>query len=233
MDPARQDGGRPATGRQVRSFVRREGRITPAQREALARLGERLVLGEAPGQLDLDAAFGRRAPRWMEVGAGNGACTAALAAAHPETDLLAVEVHGPGVGHLLQRLERERLGNVRVLRADVAEVLARLPAASFERVMVFFPDPWPKKRHHKRRLVQAGFLHALARVLTRHGRLHLATDDADYAQAMREAAASAGWRNLAPAGFAPRPAWRPLTRFEARGLKLGHRVFELTLARPA
>lgn len=231
--PAAAPPGPGGAQRRVRSFVRREGRITPAQRAALAGLAHRHGLELTNTIVDLDQAFGRRAPRWLEIGAGNGECTAALAAAHPENDLLAVEVHGPGVGHLLNLVERRGLCNVRVVRTDATELLSRLPHAAFEAVLVFFPDPWPKKRHHKRRLVQVGFLRALAPLLARHGRVFLATDDAHYAAAMREAAEAAGYRNLAPGGYAPRPAWRPVTRFEARARRLGHTVYELMLAAPA
>lgn len=222
-----------APRRPVRSFVRREGRMTPGQRRALARLGGRYLLRPPAGKpLDLDAVYGRRAPRWLEIGAGNGACTASLAEAHPENDYLAAEVHGPGMGHLLQAVEQRGLANVRGVQEDVWALLPGLPAGGLEGVLVFFPDPWPKKRHHKRRLVQVDFLRGLAPALADHGRLFLATDDADYAAAMAAAALAAGYRNLAPAGFAPRPHWRPLTRFESRGLRLGHAVYDLMLAPP-
>ena len=172
--------------RTIRSFVRREGRITRAQEQALTRLWPRFGL-EAGAPFDLDACFGRHAPRTLEIGFGNGESLAGMAAEEPAMDFLGIEVHRPGVGHLLLELERRDLGNVRVMCADAVQVLEHcLPDASFDRVLLFFPDPWPKKRHHKRRILQPGLVELLARTLRPDGILHMATDWEDYAQHMLE-----------------------------------------------
>ena len=216
--------------RTVRSFVRRGGRLTPSQARALETLWPRWGIEPPPAVLDLDALFGRHAPRTLEIGFGNGENLAGLALRHPERDYLGVEVHEPGVGHLLLRMEREALGNIRIARHDAIEVVARwLPPASLDEVLIFFPDPWHKKRHHKRRLVQAGFLEQLARAMAPGARLHLATDWADYAgQMLALCDASPCFENATPGGgYAPRPETRPVTKFERRGLRLGHEVFDL------
>jgi tRNA (guanine-N7-)-methyltransferase len=188
--------------------------------------------GIAPGvsPLELDVLFGRRAPRIVEVGFGNGAALLAMAAARPDADFLGIEVHGPGVGALLLRLEDAGLDNVRVAREDAASVFAvRLPAGSVDAVHVFFPDPWPKKRHHKRRLIQPAFLAHVARVLREGGRLHVATDWEDYAIHILDAAAAVPQlRNLGGSdGFSPRPDYRPPTKYEQRGQRLGHEVRDM------
>ncbi|ROR34622.1 tRNA (guanosine(46)-N7)-methyltransferase TrmB [Inmirania thermothiophila] len=232
MTAPTQEGG-PAQTRRIRSFVRREGRMTAAQRRALATLWPRYGL-EPRGVLDLDAAFGRRARRTLEIGFGNGEALLTLARTALEEDFLGIEVHRPGVGHLLLGLEREGLGNVRVICDDAVEVLSRhLPAASLDRILIWFPDPWPKKRHHKRRLVQPPFVRELLRVLRPGGLLHLATDWPDYAEHMVAVLeAEPGLINLeGPGRFAPRPPWRPRTRFEARGERLGHPVLDLLYRR--
>ena len=176
--------------------------------------------------------FGRSAPRVLEIGFGMGETTAAIAQAHPGQDFLGVEVHGPGVGALLQRLDALGLTNVRVVRHDaVAVVETMIPENSLAGIHVFFPDPWPKKRHHKRRLLNAAFVHALAQRLSPGGYLHVATDWEDYAQEiLATLAAEPLLENTAP-GFCPRPAHRPQTKFEARGLKLGHGVWDLVFHR--
>lgn len=224
------DAGR----RPVRSFVRRAGRLTPSQARALAMLWPRYGVTPVTLPLDLRALFGRVAPVSLEIGFGNGDNLATLAALHPERSYLGVEVHEPGIGHLLLRLEREQLTNVRIARHDAVEVLAHwLPDASLDEVLVFFPDPWPKKRHHKRRLVQPPFLAALARVTAPGARLYLATDWAPYAQQMLEVCTAALWfDNLAPGeDWSERPEARPPTKFERRGLRLGHAVFDLAFRR--
>jgi len=218
--------------RRIRSFVRREGRLTPAQRRALEELLPRYgVPGHGP--LDPVALFGRRAPLTVEVGFGNGEVLAHLAAAHPERDHLGIEVHRPGVGRLLNRIHELGLANVRVAVDDAMEVLPRLPEGSIDLLLVFFPDPWHKKRHHKRRLVNAEFARLAASRLRPGGRLHLATDWEDYARQMLEVlGAEPALHNLSPAGdFVPRPDSRPVTRFEARGRRLGHEVFDLLYER--
>jgi tRNA (guanine-N7-)-methyltransferase len=220
--------------RTVRSFVRRGGRLTASQARALESLWPRFGVVPPAGELDLDALFGRTAPRTLEIGFGNGDNLAALAARHAERDYLGVEVHEPGVGHLLLRIEREGLENIHIAMHDAVEVVARwLPAASIDETLVFFPDPWHKKRHHKRRLVQPGFLAQLSRVIAPGGRLHLATDWAPYAEQMLEVCeASPDFENATPGGgFAPRPDTRPETKFERRGLRLGHEVFDLLYRR--
>jgi len=222
------------TRRAVRSFVRREGRMTRAQHRALDELWPSYGLPHDQGVLDLDAAFGRCAPRVLEIGFGMGDALAEMAAAHPEQDYLGVEVHRPGVGSLLLKLDDLGLSNVRVSCADAVQMLRDcLADDAIDAVHIFFPDPWPKKRHHKRRLVQPAFVELLRRKLKRGGRLHLATDWEDYAQHMLEVLeTTAGLRNAAdPGGFAPRPDYRPLTKFERRGQRLGHGVWDLIFER--
>ncbi|MFN2309315.1 MAG: tRNA (guanosine(46)-N7)-methyltransferase TrmB [Gammaproteobacteria bacterium] len=215
--------------RQVRSFVRREGRITRAQQRALEDLLPRFGLTPA-GMLDLDRAFGRQAPRTLEIGFGNGASLAQMAAAAPEQDFLGIEVHRPGVGHLLLEIEQRALSNVRVICADAVEMLREhLAPASLDRVLLLFPDPWPKKRHHKRRILQPEFVALIRERLTPGGVFHMATDWQDYAEQMLEVMdAQPGFVNRAGRGhYAPRPDYRPETKFERRGLRLGHGVWDL------
>ena len=188
--------------------------------------------------IDLDKIFGRRAPRVLDIGSGMGETTAVLAEQHPENDYLALEVHLPGVGALLRRAAGGGLRNLRVLRADARDVICnRLPPGSLDEVWIFFPDPWVKRRQHKRRLVSPEFIAAVARCLKSNGRLSLATDWEDLAEHMRMVCDQENTLvNLAGRGrYSPRPAWRPLTKFEQRGLRLGHRVRDLvyTGATPA
>lgn len=215
--------------RPVRSFVLRAGRMGSGQSRALADLGPRfLVPYTADARLDLGTLFGREAPRILEIGFGMGETTATIAAAHPENDYLGIEVHTPGVGALLKRIGEAGLTNVRIIQHDAVEVLEHLlPDASLEGVHIFFPDPWPKKKHHKRRLVQPGFIRLLADKLKPGGTLHLATDWEDYARQMLDVLAHEPALANTCAGFSPRPAYRPLTKFERRGLKLGHGVWDL------
>jgi tRNA (guanine-N7-)-methyltransferase len=218
--------------RPIRSFVRREGRFTDAQRRAFATLLPRYGVPEGDAILDPAALFGRSAAVHLEIGFGNGETLVAMAAAHPENNYLGIEVHRPGVGALLRRIEADGLANIRVACTDAVETLSRIPDAALDAVYVF-PDPWPKKRHHKRRLVQPAFLALVQRKLKPGGVLALATDWEDYAQHMLAMlSASGGFENLAgPGGFAPRAAGRPLTRFEQRGRRLGHRVRDLAFRR--
>ena len=223
-----------ANRRTVRSFVRRGGRLTPSQARALATLWPEFGIEPPATRLDLDAVFGRSAPRTLEIGFGDGDNLAELAARHPEHDYFGVEVHEPGVGHLLLRIEREQLANVRIARHDAVEVVSRwLPADSIDEALVFFPDPWHKKRHHKRRLLQPAFLEQLARVIVRGGRLHLATDWMPYAEQMLDVCEDSPWfeNAVAGGGYAPRPETRPVTKFERRGLRLGHEVYDLLYRR--
>jgi tRNA (guanine-N7-)-methyltransferase len=219
--------------RHVRSFVRREGRITRSQQRALEELLPRFGL-VPEGVLDLDRVFGRHAPRTLEIGFGNGACLAQMAAAAPEQDFLGIEVHRPGVGHLLLEIERHALANVRVVCADAVEILRNhLAPASLDRVLLFFPDPWPKKRHHKRRILQPEFVALIREGLKPGGVFHMATDWQDYAEQMLEVMdTAAGFANVAGRGhYALRPDYRPETRFERRGLRLGHGVWDLVFVR--
>jgi tRNA (guanine-N7-)-methyltransferase len=216
----------------IRSYVLRGGRLGSGQQRALAELGPRFVLPFAPAPLDRQAVFGRDAPLILEIGFGMGDATAAVAAAMPGHDLLGVEVHEAGVGALLRLIGERQLGNVRILRHDAVEVLQQMIApGSLAGLHLWFPDPWPKKRHHKRRLVQPPFVELVASRLAPGGYLHCATDWQPYAEQMLEVLSAApGLANTA-AGYAERPAWRPLTKFENRGLKLGHGVWDLVFSR--
>jgi tRNA (guanine-N7-)-methyltransferase len=217
----------PKTHRAIRSFVLRQGRMSPAQQRACDDLMPRYGVAAA-SPLDLPALFGNALPVVLEIGFGMGETTAAIAAAHPGANFLGVEMHWPGVGALLRRIDAQCLPNVRVLRHDAVEVVERMiPPASLAGIHVYFPDPWPKKRHHKRRLLKPAFVHALALRLAPGGYLHVATDWEPYAQEiLATLAAEALLENTAEA-FAARPAWRPLTKFEQRGLARGHPVFDL------
>jgi tRNA (guanine-N7-)-methyltransferase len=212
----------------IRSFVVRPGRMGPGQARALAELGPRFVLPYANAVTDFAATFGRRVPLVLEIGFGMGDATATIAAAQPETDFLGIEVHPPGVGALLKRIGEGALTNLRIIQHDAVEVLEHMIApASLAGVHLFFPDPWHKVRHHKRRLVQPAFVRLLTSRLRAGGTLHCATDWEPYAAQMLEVlSAEPGLRNTAP-GFAERPALRPLTKFENRGLGLGHGVWDL------
>jgi tRNA (guanine-N7-)-methyltransferase len=219
--------------RRIRSFVRREGRLTAGQRRALEVLWPLYGIAEED-PLDLDGEFGRAAPRTLEIGFGNGDSLAQMAEAAPEEDFLGIEVHRPGIGHLLQEIEARGLRNVRVMNRDAVEVLERqIPASSLERVLLFFPDPWHKKKHHKRRILQPRFIELLARALRPGGRFHMATDWQDYAEHMRaEMEQATEFRNVAgPGCYAEKPAYRPTTKFELRGQRLGHGVWDLVYER--
>ncbi|HWX68157.1 MAG TPA: tRNA (guanosine(46)-N7)-methyltransferase TrmB [Steroidobacteraceae bacterium] len=220
--------------RSIRSFVIRSGRITEAQQRALAQLWPKYGIEFSPALLDASALYGRDAPRTLEIGFGNGENLAALAPAHPERDFLGVEVHRPGVGRLLRTLESQQLTNVRIVCHDAVEVLAQQIAPQWlQEILIFFPDPWPKKRHHKRRLVQGAFVLLLVERLARDGVLRIATDWHPYAlEMLATLAGSAQLRNLAPDGtFVSRPAEREPTRFERRGARLGHEVWDLAFRR--
>ena len=216
--------------RSIRSFVTRAGRITPAQERALAELWPRFGIELQPSALDARAIFGREAPRTLEIGFGNGENLLTLAAAHPERDFLGIEVHRPGVGRLLLALKARELTNVRIVCHDAVEVLAQqIPLRWLEEILVLFPDPWPKKRHHKRRLIQRPFAQLLANRLVPGGRLRVATDWEPYALEILETLRSLPeLRNEASGGaFVARPAERAPTRFERRGERLGHEVWDL------
>jgi tRNA (guanine-N7-)-methyltransferase len=220
--------------RPIRSFVMRTGRMTSGQARALDELWPRYGVEYSAAPLDLDALFGRRAPRTLEIGFGNGEHLASLAAAHPGRDYLGVEVHRPGVGHLLMLAATSNLDNVRASAHDAVEVLReQIAPAALDEVLVLFPDPWHKKRHHKRRLIQAPFVELVASRLATGGVLRLATDWEEYALQMLEVTrANPQFTNLAPAGeWMPRPDERAPTRFEKRGARLGHGVWDLAFRR--
>jgi tRNA (guanine-N7-)-methyltransferase len=222
--------------RPIRSFVLRQGRMTAAQERAFEALWPRYGVDWQPGALlDLPAVFGNHRPVVLEIGFGNGESLAEMAAADPGHNWLGVEVHGPGVGHLLLEIERRGLTNLLVVQHDAVELLSQgLGPGVLERVQLFFPDPWPKTRHHKRRILSPPFVGLLGRVIRPGGIFHAATDWEPYAEQMLAALESPGSPFVNPAGpgrFAARPAQRPLTRFERRGERLGHQVRDLVFRR--
>jgi len=222
--------------RPIRSYVLRTGRMTPGQQRAFAKNWSRWGLEHASGLLDFDAVFGRPGPRVLEIGFGMGQSLVAMAQAAPDTNFVGIEVHKPGVGRLLHAMAENDVSNIRVYCHDAVEVLRDCIAeSSLDTVQIFFPDPWHKKRHHKRRLIQPQFVEALRSRLKPGGTLHLATDWENYAEQMMEVLSAAeGYTNTCAAGeYAPRPAHRPLTKFEARGERLGHGVWDLVFVRTA
>lgn len=223
--------------RTIKSFVRRQGRLTLGQQRALDELLPRFGIPAGDAPLDLTALFGNDHPVTLEIGFGNGETLAAMAEAAPELNFIGIEVHRPGVGHLLHLIEEKGLTNVRVANEDAVELLKkRIPEASLDRLLLFFPDPWHKSRHHKRRIVQPAFAALVASRLRPGGLWHLATDWENYAEHMREVLeASPDFVNaVGPNLCAPeRPAWRPETKFERRGLRLGHGVWDLLYTRKA
>jgi tRNA (guanine-N7-)-methyltransferase len=221
-----------APRRPIRSYVLRQGRATEAQRRARDRLLPRFGVPFSREPIDLERVFGRAAPKILEIGFGMGETTARIAAQHPENDYLGIEVHTPGVGGLLKRISELGLANLRIIQHDVVEVLEdMIPPGSLDGVHIFFPDPWPKKRHHTRRLVQAPFTELLATRMTPGAYLHVATDWEDYATQILQVLGAEPLLANTCDGFAPRPAWRPQTKFEARGLRLGHRVWDVIFRR--
>jgi tRNA (guanine-N7-)-methyltransferase len=220
--------------RPVRSYVLRQGRVTDAQRRARESLLPRFGIPFSRAPLDLDRAFGRAAPKILEIGFGMGDTTARIATRDPASDYLGIEVHGPGVGSLLRRIAELGLGNLRIIQHDAVEVLEHMiRPANLAGVHVFFPDPWPKKRHHKRRLIQPPFVALLASRLKPGGLVHVVTDWEDYATQILETLSAEPQLVNTAAGFAPRPDWRPRTKFEERGLKLGHKVWDVAFRRRA
>jgi tRNA (guanine-N7-)-methyltransferase len=217
----------------IRSFVRRRGRITAGQQRALDTLWPHYGV-DTDKMLDLNALFGRPAEKHLEIGFGSGDALVTMAKAHPEHDYLGIDIYRPGIGHLLLQIEAAELTNVRVICADAVEILQhQLAPHSLDAVYLFFPDPWPKKRHQKRRLVEPDFVKLLAQRIKSGGYLQLATDWENYAEQMLEIleAAPEFINRVAGGGFAPRPPERPLTKFEQRGLRLGHRVWDLVYLR--
>ena len=222
--------------RKIRSFVLRQGRFTEAQQRAFDELWPRFGLDYAGQTRDFDAVFGRSAPRVVEIGFGNGEALRFAAKQDPARDCIGIEVHAPGVGRLLNALAEDGSDHVRVYRHDAVEVLEReIADGALDEVRIYFPDPWHKKRHHKRRIVQPDFAALLVRKLRIGGRLHLATDWEAYAEHMWDVLdATPGLHNRAgPRGAVPRPEWRPQTHFETRGRKLGHGVWDLLYDRVA
>jgi tRNA (guanine-N7-)-methyltransferase len=213
--------------RPIRSFVKREGRMSAAQTRALKELMP--VYGvDCQSPIFMDELFGRDAPRYIEIGFGMGTSLIEMAETHPEHDYLGIEVHRPGVGSLLASLHDKGLTNLRVINDDAVKVLAEhIPADSMDGAMLFFPDPWQKKKHHKRRILQVPFIQSVMRCLKQGGVFHLATDWEDYAQQMLETlTATEGLVNSVNEGYASR-GQRPMTKYERRGLRLGHEVHDL------
>ena len=220
--------------RRIRSFVLRQGRFTPAQQRAFDALWPHFGIDYTGAPKDFDAIFGRHAPRVLEIGFGNGEALRFAARQDPARDYLGIEVHAPGVGRLLNALAEDGSDHVRVYHHDAVEVLEHeIGDGALDEARIYFPDPWHKKRHHKRRLLNPGFASLLVRKLAPGGRLHLATDWQDYAEQMWDVLdATPGLRNTAgPRGHVPRPPWRPQTHFESRGQRLGHGVWDLLYSR--
>ncbi|MES9837594.1 MAG: tRNA (guanosine(46)-N7)-methyltransferase TrmB [Candidatus Thiodiazotropha sp.] len=220
--------------RPIRSYVLRQGRMTEGQQRAFEALWPHYGITLDQGPLPLASHFGRQTPVTLEIGFGNGEALAQLAARHSEQDFLGVEVHSPGVGHLMLTLAAQDSQNVRILQSDAMELLRHhLPEASLQRVLLYFPDPWHKRRHHKRRIVNQEFTDLIHRALKPGGVIHMATDWEDYArQMMTLFSQHSGFRNQAGKGtFSPRPETRPMTRFEQRGERLGHGVWDLLFER--
>ncbi len=220
------------SSRSIRSFVLRQGRMSVAQQRCLDEVLPRIGLPYRLAPMDLDAAFGRSAPKIVEIGFGMGETTARIAAALADHDFLGIEVHGPGVGAMCKLVAENDLANVRIVQHDAVEVLRdMIPDATLAGVHVFFPDPWRKKRHHKRRIIEPDFVALIATKLTPGGYLHCATDWEDYAHWMLEVLSAEPLLQNTADSFAPRPDYRPLTKFESRGLKLGHGVWDLVFRR--
>jgi tRNA (guanine-N7-)-methyltransferase len=218
--------------RHIRSYVLRQGRVSPAQQRACETLLPRFGIPYVAQALDLEQAFGRSAPRILEIGFGMGDSTATIALAHPENDYLALEVHTPGVGNLLKLIDAQLIPNIRIIQHDAVEVLRDMIAANMlDGVHIFFPDPWHKARHNKRRLIQARFIVQLVQKLRPGGYIHVATDWQDYAEKILAVLATEPLLENTAENYAPRPDYRPLTKFEQRGIRLGHGVWDLVFRR--
>ena len=218
--------------RHIRSYVLRQGRVSPAQQRAVETLLPRFGIPYAAQPLDLDKTLGRAAPKILEIGFGMGDSTATIALAHPENDYLALEVHTPGVGNLLKLIDAQQISNIRIIQHDAVEVLRDMIGdATLDGVHIFFPDPWHKARHNKRRLIQAPFVAQLVQKLKPGGYLHVATDWQDYAEQVLRVLSEEPLLENTAADYAPRPAYRPLTKFEKRGINLGHGVWDLVFRR--
>jgi tRNA (guanine-N7-)-methyltransferase len=219
----------PAKNRTIRSYVKRDGRLTKSQLFALDNYWYKHGVESCPELINFDKLFKRRAPVVMDIGVGTGDTTISHAQSHPDNNYLAIEVHRPGVGQLLNRIELNNLTNIKVIDYDVVSVLQnQVPFHSISQIFIFFPDPWPKKRHHKRRLINSELLELIKKSLTKHGRLHIATDWEDYAEHIQQLCNSdPELINLAGNNHTvPRPGWRTKTRYETRGLRLEHNVWD-------
>ena len=231
VQPVSGDEAQPAgrlTSQSIRSFVLRQGRMSDAQHRFLDEMMPRVGIDFRPEPIDLAQVFGRKAPQIVEIGFGMGQATAQIAQARPGDDFVGIEVHAPGVGGLCKLIEEGGITNLRIVQHDAVEVLRdMIPEASLAGVHIYFPDPWPKKRHHKRRLVQGPFVKLIASRLAPGGYLHCATDWEEYAQQMLEVLSAEPMLANTAEGFAPKPDYRPLTKFENRGIKLGHGVWDV------
>jgi len=218
--------------RHIRSFVLRQGRVSPAQQRSLDTLMPRYGIPYAAQSLDLDNAFGRSAPKILEIGFGMGEPTAKIALAHPQNDYLALEVHPPGVGSLLKQIDAQDIQNIRIIQHDAVEVLRDMVNdVTLDGVHIFFPDPWHKARHNKRRLIQTPFIAKLVQKIKPGGYIHVATDWQDYAEQVLAVLSAEPQLENTASGYSEKPAYRPLTKFENRGLKLGHGVWDLVFRR--
>ncbi len=218
--------------RPIRSFVLRQGRVSPGQQRAVETLMPRYGIQYAAQPLNLAQAFGRDAPKILEIGFGMGDSTATIALAHPENDYLCLEVHTPGVGNLLKLTDTQQLTNIRIIQHDAVEVMRdMLGDGTLDGVHIFFPDPWHKARHNKRRLIQAPFVAQLVQKLKPGGYIHVATDWQDYAEQVLRVLSEEPLLQNTAADYAPRPDYRPLTKFEKRGINLGHGVWDLVFRR--
>ena len=219
-------------GRPIRSFVLRQGRMSIAQQRAYDQLQSIYGITYTPHAIDLDAIYQRSAPKILEIGFGMGDATATIAAQHPENDYLGIEVHGPGVGSLLNQIQQRELQNLRIVQHDAVEVLQNMIADhSLSGVHIFFPDPWHKKRHNKRRLIKSDFVALISQKLAPNGYLHCATDWEDYAIQILQVLSDEPTLSNTAANYAPRPDYRPLTKFEQRGIRLGHGVWDIVFTK--
>lgn len=218
--------------RNIKSFVLRQGHMTAAQQRAIDTQWSKFGVDYCPHKIDLNSTFRRTAPKIVEIGFGMGTATATIAQRLPEVDFLAIDVHGPGVGNLLKLIQEENISNIRVMRHDAVEVVnTMLDSDSVHGIHIFFPDPWQKKRHHKRRLIQRPFIEQLLPKLESNGYIHLATDWEEYAEQMLEVLSSFDELNNTADDFAPKPTYRPETKFESRGKRLGHGVWDLVFVK--
>jgi tRNA (guanine-N7-)-methyltransferase len=220
------------TEHRIRSFVTRAGRLSTGQARALEEFGPKFMIEYRKEPFDFHAPFGRKAPLVLEIGFGMGGTTAHIAQAMPDKDFIGVEVHTPGVGSLLKLIGEQDIGNLRLIQHDAVEVLNNMIAdGSLAGVHIFFPDPWHKARHNKRRLIQPAFVALLCRKLAQGGYIHCATDWEDYAVQMLEVLGAEPLLQNTAEGYAEKPSYRPLTKFENRGLKLGHGVWDLVFTK--